>query len=394
MLGRGIGLTIGGVVLLLVVFIWASFQGTKGNIILMVSLFLGSVFFVYGLSILFKAIFSRKRSVRCPYCSAHYTLLRSARTYICTECGHVLRFAGSEADLIKLDCPHCKFEWAASPNTGKTICHSCGAVATITNGAVRFSTDTISCESCGAANPDGSYFCWSCGTLLTPPLPVAELKSNDISESYSAEPNSDGMDIISIRVNSPVGQVFRGIEEINYAITIANESYEEESCFDYDAIMSLKSGLENIENALDQKPEYAEVVRGLLACVYPLLAGLLRSIKHCAMNNSDFAGLNTFWVTLSTNINHLMVRANPGVNLTQEKLELPKTLVMLKSGKSVDSTNSSLFEAVITNQAELRAWVQARLPDQPMKKLKVPTAILENSSVVKLVRPPNGQYYL
>lgn len=383
MLGRGIGLTVGGIVLILIVFIWANYLGTKGassqgsNIIPMVGLFLGVVFLVYGLTLLFKAAFGRKRSINCPYCGTHHTLVRSARTYICDECGNLLRFAGSETDLIKVTCPNCKLEWAASPNTGKTICHSCGAIATIANGATRFSLDTIACKSCSAANPDGSYFCWSCGTLLTPPLPVASLKSNDISESYSAEPNSDGMDIISIRVNTPVGQVFHGIEKINYAISKANESHEEESCFDYGAIVSLKDGLDSIENALDQNPEYTEVVSGLLSFVHPLLASLLKSFKHCALNNSDFAGLNKFWVILSANINRLMAKANSGVNLTQENLDLPNTLVVLKSGKPLNSTNPPLFEATITNEAELQTWVQAHLTAQPIKELTVPTAILK-----------------
>lgn len=376
LLGRGIGLMVGGVLIFSLLII-GSILEMAGDVMFAGIGLVALGFFFYGIGMVFKAVFFKKRSVNCPYCGTHHTLVQSARTYVCNNCGHVLRFAGKENDLIKVACPHCKLEWAASPNTGKTICHSCGATATIANGAVQFSMETFVCKFCSAENPVGSYFCWSCGTLLTAPLPIEELESNDISESYSAKPNADGMDAISIRVNTPIGQIFSGINQLNNVIKIANDR-PEGSSFHYGLVGSLETALKDIEDALDQKPEYAEVVRGLLALAYPLMASLLKGMNQSAIELVAFDNNNKYWINFSININRLIAKANPGVNLTLEKLQLPKSLVVLKRGNPVGSANPQLYAATIIDEAELQRWVEAHLPAQPIQNLNVPAVILKS----------------
>ena len=219
--GKGIGLTIGGIVLAIILVLAMSIFQQGGVFICGVGLVALAMFFS-GVFMLFQAIFGKTRSVTCPYCGEIHKLARSSRSYICDGCGHVLRFAGEGDDLCEVTCPHCALEWAASINMGQTNCFSCGAAVTIANGAAQFSTETQRCPSCDASNPAGSYFCWQCGTLITPPNPVKEPDSDMISESITVEPNADGMDFISIRANAPIGLIFRAVSRLNTIIAEAN----------------------------------------------------------------------------------------------------------------------------------------------------------------------------
>jgi len=371
LLGRGIGLTIGGIIITIILILGMGFLQQGSNIIILGAGLLGLGMFFYGVFMVFQAIFSKKRSVTCPYCGTAHTLIRSTRSYVCDSCAHVLRFAGEEDNLCKVACPHCGLEWAASINTGKTNCFSCGATATITNGAVQFSTETLSCTSCNTTNPAGSYFCWKCGTFLTPPNPVESPEFNQMSESYNVKPNADGMDFVSIRANTSIGLIVNCVSRLNAVIGEANQ-LPDNSYFNWKPVQQVEHSLEGMEVAIDQNPEYASLVRTLLPIVTQLMARLMKGVKIGTSSYGSDKSFNTYWRGLSTTFNRLTKKANPGVNLPSRENEWPEQLLNVKLGGSVGTSNPPQFETILTNESDLKNWVSLNLPAQPLQALVVP----------------------
>ena len=378
MIGRGIGLIISGILGGLVVLYVSRSGPLEGLMGILFLVFLAMVVgaFFYGLSMVSRAVFGRRRTVTCPYCVAKRTLFRKVQSYVCDGCGHVLRFRGDGNELVKVTCPHCALEWAASPDSGATRCFCCGARLMLSDSSARFSTTTQPCPACADPNPEGRYFCRHCGTSVSLMEQAAEpVKTGFDNENIKVELTSEGMDSISVRAAPPIGLLYFATSRLNSVASQANELPEGDQ-LNLSLVRQVQDSLEEIEEALTRGPEYAGPVSAMLTAVTHITARLLKDIKIGPMVNTGTEEYNIAFRDLSTLFNSLTIKVTPGVDSALNENLWPTSLVKVSRGKSVGAAQPQTpqFFTVIDNEAELKDWVKRHLPDSPLAPLSAPPA--------------------
>ena len=389
LLARGVGFAVGGIVfvpvLVLVALNWWG-SGVAGQLPIFFAIatlvavivlpFIALSFFFYGVWWILKALFGKCRLVACPFCGKKHALFREVRSYICEECGHVLRLSGEGTDLVKVACPHCALEWAANRDGGDTRCFCCGARLTLSGDSAVFSTVALLCPACAASNPDGSYFCRSCGGTLSAMQPLAA-PSKKVAQEYTLEatPDSEGMDPITVRAAPPIGLLYRATSRLNGVIAQANEQ-PDPTVPDLKLLREVRECLKQIEEAVIKRPEYAAQARTQLGCLTHIVARLLKGLAFPQDQESTLSEFMLLSKELPALFNGLASRVNAGADPSLSVAPWPTELITLKPRASANVNLTTLVD-----RTHLDDWVKRNSPDGPLSPMSAPVRIPDTSLI-------------
>ncbi|MFS8084498.1 MAG: zinc ribbon domain-containing protein [Acidobacteriota bacterium] len=192
-------------------------SGTLLGIAGILLLILATLAPVIGAVLFVVALVRPKRSVKCPFCLTDHSVYKTVRSYVCTGCAAVLRMpsAMTTDELVKVICPNCQTSWATTPDAGALQCFGCGLPIKVNEGQAKAAGRSIACWSCKAKILDGLFFCHHCGCLVTEPpeLPryAVHIDLHEMVFKTLPATTSDGMDVISLRANSPIGFLIRAL---------------------------------------------------------------------------------------------------------------------------------------------------------------------------------------
>lgn len=369
----GVGFIISGIVLAFTLVYMHTLNGGNVDFLFEGAGLLAVASFSLGLAMVFRSVFSRRRIAICPYCGAKHHLFRRVRSYVCDGCGCVLRFSGERNELVKVACPYCSLEWAASPDSGSTRCFSCGAGLVISSGSAQFSPESDACPACAALNAEGSFFCWQCGETIAP-LELVESPRTSVIETVSVKPNREGMDFITIRAASPIGLLYNAIYHLNLIIPQAN-NLPEENQLNLNLLRDIRGSIEAAEEALEKNPEYPAPVKSILTAVTHLTARILKDVKIGGIYFSEEDEYTNFFRDLSGAFNRILAKVSATLNepLPQDT-KWPDPLLKVSRGPSVGGQPPK-FAAVIENEADLKDWVKRQLLSDPILPLRAPARL-------------------
>lgn len=382
MLRLGVGLTVGGIILFPVMLLMSAVLTNSGEMkgltamIWLVGLVVSIAAFFGGLWLTAKAIFSKSRTVTCPFCEKRHSLFSTVRSYICDECMHVLRLSKPGNELVKVECPYCALEWADSPDAGNSRCFCCGARLSLNGGFASFAGETLTCPNCAATNANGSYFCKSCGDGIEIMEPLAAPTSTMGGNSVAVVPDGQGMDWISVRAAPPIGLLYRATSRLRDIITQAN-ALPDPTPPPFKLFSTLEGILGEMEEAVRRFPESAVHLRELLCSVTGIVARLLKGLEFPPMDPSSLQTWKESFKELPALFNGLAERVNSAIDPSLRVAEWPQELVKLKRGTAFDGTNP---KPVLVNRTELTNWVAKNLPDGPLTPPRAPQRL----------RPPGG----
>ena len=383
LLANGVGFAVGGIVFVPVSVLFSlyllrsgiaaqlpPFFAIAGSVGLIVLPFIPLLAFFYGVWLILKAVFGKCRVVACPFCGKEHALFREVRGYICEECGHVLRLSGEGTELVKVACPHCALEWAANRDGGDTRCFCCGARLTLSGDSAVFSTAALLCPACAASNPDGSYFCRSCGGTLSAMQPLAA-PSKKVAEDYTLEatPDSEGMDPITVRAAPPIGLLYRATSRLNGVIAQANEQ-PDPTVPDLKLLREVRECLKQIEEAVIKRPEYAPQARTQLGCLTHIVARLLKGLAFPQDQESTLSEFMLLSKELPALFNGLASRVNAGADPSLSVAPWPTELITLKPRASANVNLTTLVD-----RTHLDDWVKRNSLDGPLTPMSAPVRI-------------------
>lgn len=287
------------------------FMGIAGLAIMIMTL-LSPLLAMYQFALV---LFRARRHVVCPFCGRAHSIFQQAASYICTGCGGILRFstppsgAAPNANepgtgpFAAVQCPRCGTEWAS--DAPEIRCCGCGLPLTVQDGTAAPKAPDSRCPNCGAGAHEGSYFCSSCGEIISEPEELGAYSPRNLYSTSLAPVRADGMDAISLmalpaggRIVSAYRAAHRGCATVDALGDKAPDWAQQ-----WQAMAAFTNGLIDLNAVVREEPGTASAALGLRLAIQQRYARLLAGCvdgqtggfcKTAVRTASDYAALANY----------------------------------------------------------------------------------------------------
>lgn len=263
-------------------------------------------------------LFRPRRRVACPFCGATHSIFHGVQSYICTGCGHILRFSLTKGNasllestalgsLVAVQCPRCGTEWGS--DAGKNSCFSCGIPLIVRDGTVEPVPPNARCPRCNAETHTGSYLCGACGELISEPEALSGYAARNLFSVALPPVRSDGMDAISLLAMPAIGRIIEAYWEARKGCFIidALKGKPPGWAAQWKVVVAFTNCLIHMNILSQEMPETTAAALGLRSAIQARYARLLvgavdsatgRFCNSTLTSSGDFAALNEYKVLL------------------------------------------------------------------------------------------------
>lgn len=325
-------------------------------------------------------LFRRRRRVACPFCGVTHSIFQGVESYICTDCGHILRFsraqggtslleAATVGPFVAVQCPRCGTEWGSDAE--QIRCFACGLPLIVRDGAAVPAPPDARCPHCDAEAHAGSFLCGACGELISEPEALDRPAARDLYSTALPPVRGDGMDAISLMAMPASGHIIAAYWAARKGCAVIDALGDKQPDWGalWQAVVVFTNRMILLNTMLYEMPETAAAILGLRSAIQARYARLLGgAVEPQVRNAGDFAALHEYQALLK--------------RLADAEAKQRTLLSDRMEAWAVQSVAAAQGRVVAENAAAVCQWDEAAAgaPDSSPEPIRMPLHFLKRPS--------------
>ena len=330
-------------------------------------------------------LFRPRRRVACPFCGVTHSIFQGVESYICTGCGHILRFslaqggtsllqAAPVGPFVAVRCPRCGTEWGSDAE--QIRCFACGLTLIVRDGAAVAAPPDTRCPRCDAEAHAGSYLCGACGKLTSEPEALGGYVARNLYSTALPPARSDGMDAISLMATPASGRIIAAYWAAHKGCAVIDALGDNPPNWgaQWQVIVAFTNCLTHLNMMFHEMPETAAAALGLRSAIQAHYARLLigavdpktgRFCNAAVREAGDFAALREYKALLK--------------QLADAEAKQRTLLSVRMDAWVVPAVAAAQVRVVAENAAAVRQWAEtaAGAPDRSPEPIRMPLEFLK-----------------